>query len=53
MLLAEGLNVHNDKCPESLRPFHDNMVTQFNKLVDFVKTEYSIVVSVVTHVSLQ
>ena len=46
MLLAEGLHIHNSKCPDSLRPFHDNMVEQYNKLIDYVQMEYKIVVSI-------
>ncbi|XP_067937845.1 dedicator of cytokinesis protein 1-like [Watersipora subatra] len=42
VLLAQGLTIHDDKCPESLRPFHDNMIEQYNKLSDYVQSEYKI-----------
>ena len=44
MFLADGLNIHNDKCPEALIPFHENMVSQFDKLLKTCDEEYGIVV---------
>lgn len=49
MFLADGLNIHNDKCPEALIPFHENMVNQFDKLLKTCDEEYGIVVCIIIY----
>jgi len=52
LLLTEGLHIHDKKCPESLRPFHDRMIEQFGKMCSLVESEFGITVSSTVDYSL-
>lgn len=42
LLLEKGLELHKNKAPESLMPFHDLLEERFKQMKEFVYKEYAI-----------
>ena len=42
ILLQKGLNIHGDKAPDDLRPFHDHMEMRFAQMKEFVDQDFTI-----------